>query len=164
MLAAELRKRLADAIWPEGRERRNVLERNADTDPLTFLPNAGALARALPAAEADPDMLFIAVDLDDYKELNDVYGHTVGDDALRAFSESVRALCLGKNSRPFRWGGDEFVVICPMDRTIEIRDGIEGIRWTHGRWAMRATTGIGGTREDADQALLRKKRQKKSGR
>jgi diguanylate cyclase (GGDEF)-like protein len=80
----------------------------ADTDALTGLLNRRAFDRAL-AAMAPGDCL-IVLDLDDFKGINDLHGHLVGDQTLRSLAacmlDTVRA-----SDRCARFGGDEFMVI-----------------------------------------------------
>lgn len=90
-------------------------------DALTGLPNRTLLtedlqrrlARHARGASA-PSVLFL--DMDGFKTVNDVHGHHIGDELLRAIAarllETVRATDLLA-----RWGGDEFVVVCDGDDT-----------------------------------------------
>jgi diguanylate cyclase (GGDEF)-like protein len=89
----------------------------ASTDPLTGLANRRAFQEALEreVAQAGRDGLPLAtaiLDLDGFKEVNDRYGHTVGDAALllvaRALTEASRA-----GDVTARFGGDEFVIALP---------------------------------------------------
>jgi diguanylate cyclase (GGDEF)-like protein len=90
----------------------------ADIDPLTGLLNRSGLERWLgvdPTTATDaelPPTGLILVDLDDFKRVNDRFGHTVGDELLANVGIAVRG-----SVRPgdvvCRWGGDEFVVLCP---------------------------------------------------
>lgn len=52
----------------------------------------------------------LLIDLDDFKEINDTYGHAVGDGVLKAVCETLRR-CLRPTDVLGRWGGDEFVVL-----------------------------------------------------
>jgi diguanylate cyclase (GGDEF)-like protein len=54
----------------------------------------------------------IFVDLDEFKRINDVYGHAAGDKALMAASDKIRS-ALRSNDVVGRLGGDEFLVVCP---------------------------------------------------
>lgn len=84
-------------------------------DILTELPNrasfeaelAGAVARA-EAANAAIALLFI--DVDDFKAINDRYGHQAGDGVLQQIAERLR-LCVRESDSLFRVGGDEFTVL-----------------------------------------------------
>lgn len=59
----------------------------------------------------------ILFDLDHFKRINDEYGHAVGDTTLQAVARAVRAQ-QGKRDQLCRWGGEEFLLICP-ERSIE---------------------------------------------
>jgi diguanylate cyclase (GGDEF)-like protein len=83
----------------------------ADRDALTGLPNRRALPAALRAAQPGGAMI-LYLDLDDFKGINDLHGHAVGDAVLARFAAAVR-----ESFRPedtiVRHGGDEFVVVAP---------------------------------------------------
>jgi diguanylate cyclase (GGDEF)-like protein len=85
------------------------------TDPLTGLPNTRFmfmhLTRELARAERlKTDVSLLVMDLDNFKEINDTYGHHVGDRALRDIAGVLRA-----GIRPYdicvRYAGDEFIVV-----------------------------------------------------
>ena len=109
--AAGLSRRANDQIERRVLERTEVLARLAFTDALTGLGNRRAMETALERHLAqqpqEPLSLFL-IDLNDFKAINDRYGHERGDEALRllgqvlsgAFGESV-----------YRLGGDEFVIL-----------------------------------------------------
>ena len=88
----------------------------AERDPLTTLANRFSFARDLDAAirasqlqGGSVQLLF--VDLDRFKEINDNYGHAVGDAVLLGVADRLRAIC-GEQELAGRLGGDEFGVIC----------------------------------------------------
>ena len=83
-------------------------------DALTDLPNRAAftdeLARALQAASmADAPFAVLCLDLDHFKEINDIYGHAVGDQVLRQLSSRLAVAAEGNFIA--RIGGDEFTLI-----------------------------------------------------
>ena len=87
----------------------------ATLDSLTGLANRAAFNTALSAAlndESLPDTTVLFVDLDDFKDVNDVFGHGAGDDLLREVAARLR-----RATRPqdlcARLGGDEFAVLLP---------------------------------------------------
>lgn len=85
------------------------------TDPLTQLSNRVALERWMDEPQAQPGLLAVC-DLDNFKALNDRYGHLVGDEVLRHIGQLIRS-SIRQEDRAFRWGGDEFVIcFCTEDR------------------------------------------------
>jgi len=92
-----------------GEQRRNMaLRREALTDPLTRLGNRSALRRRLDAA--DGPVTVALLDLDDFKPVNDTYGHDAGDDVLREVAERITA-AVRQDDLVVRFGGDEFAVV-----------------------------------------------------
>jgi diguanylate cyclase len=90
---------------------------SANTDALTGVNNRKALddhLRSLVERNSVARLPFalLMMDIDDFKQLNDTYGHTVGDRMLLAFAEKCRA---GVRSDDFlaRYGGEEFTLILP---------------------------------------------------
>ncbi|HEX6755258.1 MAG TPA: sensor domain-containing diguanylate cyclase [Mycobacteriales bacterium] len=91
------------------------LARKATHDLLTGLPNRGLVLHRLGAAlrslRTEPGVVHVMfVDLDGFKQINDVHGHAVGDRVLRAAAERMRG-ALRPTDTIGRIGGDEFVVI-----------------------------------------------------
>jgi len=88
------------------------LAAQAQLDGLTGLANRAAFTAALEFAIADPDrhLALLFIDLDDFKAINDRFGHLAGDELLRVIAARLRA-----NVRPedmcARLGGDEFAVL-----------------------------------------------------
>ncbi len=94
-----------------------VVEDQARIDPLTGLANRRRCEEALTleiarAHRFGTHLGVLLADLDDFKAVNDRYGHAVGDEVLRSFAEvigeSVRETDLAG-----RWGGEEFLVLLP---------------------------------------------------
>jgi len=93
----------------EARER--MLEHVAHHDPLTGLANRALLRMELDAALAeDRPTTLLYVDLDDFKVVNDLYGHDAGDEVLRELAGRF-ARTVGVDDCVARLGGDEFVVL-----------------------------------------------------
>jgi len=86
----------------------------ANTDTLTGLPNYGALQVALANINEnrryEEALAVLFLDLDDFKRLNDRYGHQVGDSVLHEFGRRLRR-AVGSHDVVARVGGDEFVII-----------------------------------------------------
>ena len=114
-----LAKRFGDAaaLAIDNAHIRARLEHQAETDPLTGLLNHRAfhdrLRQALQKASAEHDTVaLVMLDLDDFKKVNDVYGHGVGDQFLHAVADVLRASVRGTDI-VCRVGGEEFAVILP---------------------------------------------------
>ena len=87
-------------------------EVEAQTDDLTGLLNQRTFAQWLArSVEAGGRFGLLMLDLDRFKDVNDQLGHQVGDDVLRSVAGAIRAACRDTD-RVFRYGGDEFTVIC----------------------------------------------------
>jgi diguanylate cyclase (GGDEF)-like protein len=86
----------------------------ANTDPLTGLFNrryADVFFNAILAEKEENARYCVALmDVDDFKKVNDVYGHSCGDQLLIFLADYVRG-CLRKSDYVFRWGGEEFLII-----------------------------------------------------
>lgn len=92
------------------RHKEHQIRHLAYHDPLTGLANRAAFNEALAAAlKRGGEVALFCVDLDKFKEVNDVYGHSAGDEMLRTVSRRIVAAAPG--AMVFRLGGDEFVVI-----------------------------------------------------
>jgi two-component system cell cycle response regulator len=92
-----------------------LLRDQAWIDALTGLKNRAALDDALDAAAAAFERVgqpcaLLLLDLDQFKGVNDEYGHGVGDDLLRGVGAAIRATCRPYDT-PARFGGDEFAVV-----------------------------------------------------
>ncbi|HEY4105542.1 MAG TPA: diguanylate cyclase [Polyangiaceae bacterium] len=90
-------------------------QRLATTDPLTGLANRRALLKALQielalAQRHALPLTFCLMDVDHFKNVNDVHGHAAGDQVLAAIGDLLRR-SLRVPDVPARWGGEEFVVV-----------------------------------------------------
>jgi diguanylate cyclase (GGDEF)-like protein/putative nucleotidyltransferase with HDIG domain len=90
-------------------------ESNALTDPLTALPNARYLAlrfeeEAARARRTDRSFQVVMMDLDEFKNVNDTYGHKAGDKMLREVGHIIQSQ-LREYDFLARYGGDEFVAL-----------------------------------------------------
>jgi diguanylate cyclase (GGDEF)-like protein len=102
---------LADLVSAalSGIEHREQLSHLATHDPLTGVRNRRGLTDLL---AAHPDAALLVCDLDHFKQVNDRYGHDVGDRVLERFGELLRELSRAGDV-PMRLGGEEFCVILP---------------------------------------------------
>lgn len=93
------------------------LQQQADFDVLTGLLNrrrGEALAeQQLALMQRQGGTLgFCLIDIDDFKQINDVYGHLAGDYVLRQVADLISGF-VRRSDLLFRWGGEEFVLVCP---------------------------------------------------
>jgi diguanylate cyclase (GGDEF)-like protein len=104
------------------------LEHEATHDPLTHLPNRRQFIDQLRIeVKEGARCVVLFCDLDDFKSINDRYGHDVGDDVLIEVGNRLRA-CVGARQLVSRFGGDEFAILLidpAADRVQAVRDCIE---------------------------------------
>jgi diguanylate cyclase (GGDEF)-like protein len=126
-LAARLARPLAQAVGDVAR-----LTRQVQTDSLTNLANRRGLterldAELLRAVENGTSVSFVIADIDNFKAVNDGYGHQTGDHIIRAVGQAlagtVRELDLAA-----RYGGEEFAVVLPGSRLADARRSAERMR------------------------------------
>jgi diguanylate cyclase (GGDEF)-like protein len=89
-----------------------LADRNANTDPTTGLANRRELVRALDEGLAAKRGVFLVLDLDHFKRVNDLYGHLAGDKVLRLVANAAREAAPA-DACCARTGGDEFAVLLP---------------------------------------------------
>ncbi|WP_077529783.1 diguanylate cyclase [Vreelandella utahensis] len=97
------------------REKQQLLQKQANHDPLTGLANRKHLQERLMEAAAragrsGESFALVVIDLDRFKQINDTYGHTAGDDVLLTIGSSLQALTRASDTVA-RIGGDEFVLL-----------------------------------------------------
>jgi diguanylate cyclase (GGDEF)-like protein len=93
-------------------------EKQSMTDALTGLYNRRSmealLQREIALAERHTHPLSaVMIDLDEFKQINDLHGHAAGDHLLKSFADCVR-MTLRKTDLAFRYGGDEFIIALPQ--------------------------------------------------
>ncbi|QSB14021.1 EAL domain-containing protein [Natronosporangium hydrolyticum] len=88
--------------------------REAYHDSITGLPNRALflekLKQGLANARRNEEVLVLYIDLDRFKEVNDSFGHSTGDEMLAEVAERIRS-CVGSEDTAARLGGDEFAVM-----------------------------------------------------
>ncbi|MDG6773038.1 GGDEF domain-containing protein [Thiomicrorhabdus sp. ZW0627] len=101
------------------RDARNELEKLSCLDELTQIANRREINNILSkeinrAKRYGHKLSFILFDIDDFKQINDVYGHISGDHVLQKISEIVKSN-IRQTDNPGRWGGEEFCLILPEE-------------------------------------------------
>lgn len=139
------------------------LQEAALTDSLTGLPNRRYAIERIQQEWGASDrnarpLACMVIDLDGFKQINDLYGHDVGDIALRFASESLRRVLRGQDVI-CRMGGDEFLVICPeasqndsMVCAERLRKEIEQLTVNNEENELRLTVSIGVAVRDESMA------------
>lgn len=103
-------------IYSRNKELKAIQEHMIHFDKLTNLPNRRSLQRDVKDMIKRNQSFFLGFgDLDNFKTLNDIMGHSVGDDYLMIVAERFRTLCDNKFF-VYRWGGDEFIILIKTDQ------------------------------------------------
>ena len=149
-LIIEFLRAYGDAVFAQRREV-DQAERLASVDELTELTNRRGLERRLRQlsesfVRTGVPYSVVLVDLDRFKQVNDTYGHNVGDEVLRRLGRLLRQSVRG-DDLVGRWGGEEFTVVCPatsVDAAAELaerlRVAIAATAFPHG---IRLTSSFG---------------------
>ena len=114
------------------------LELSSITDGLTKLLNRTEIQHRITAAnrmysekpEQSNAPSLIMIDIDNFKQVNDTYGHHEGDIVLKTLSEVMTDTCKAKdpNISIGRWGGEEFMILIPSSLDFDVEDLAEELR------------------------------------
>lgn len=156
-----------------------TVQQAALTDSLTAVPNKRSLDQSLTQAcsiaeRHHEDYTLILCDLDHFKQVNDSFGHIIGDHLLKATAKEIE-MAIRQSDGLYRFGGEEFAILLPhtaeQDAKVvaeRIRQNIAGIRVNCGEKDVTVTVSAGvATRQwgespeqwlaRADEALYRAK-------
>ncbi len=159
------------------------IKRMARYDSLTGIPNRAyfraLMNNSLSYTENDNHCAILLLDIDEFKQVNDTFGHPTGDELLRRVAKRLKCIA-GINNPVCRLGGDEFVImltnlVCKEDASTLAGIVIDSLQQSfriHGHdivvgTSIGITTTIDGVREsdrllrNADLALYKAKRQSK---
>jgi len=159
---------------------RNDLMEVATIDMLTRIPNRRAtqvfLEKELSRAQRNrSEFTVLLIDIDNFKQVNDRWGHDVGDEVLAKTAQIFQSM-IRKQDLVGRWGGEEFLIIVPGPCDFKVlaertRHAIANAKFNHGTSSFGITVSIGiacaqpsepidQILKNADQALYRSKRTK----
>lgn len=131
----------------------------AATDPLTGVANRIRFVQAIEAAAEVPAGSFSVamLDLDDFKRLNDVWGHIEGDSVLK---ETAAALASGLRAGDIlaRFGGEEFVVLLPrtsLEEAVAVAERLRRAVEAQGSITLSAGVAVRANGEPATEVLAR---------
>jgi diguanylate cyclase len=108
---------------------RYELKEKVQIDELTGISNRTALNNRFKEMEQDSEgnsYIFVMVDMDNFKMVNDTFGHATGDKCLQNFSIMLKSSC--EQGEAFRFGGDEFCIIFKnvnLARVIELCESLQ---------------------------------------
>ena len=157
----------------------------ATLDELTDLPNRRHMKEII-ANEVERNqsvgkaLCLVLLDIDFFKNINDTYGHNIGDQVLRAFADRAAA-ALRATDVIARWGGEEFLLLLPAtdqddaDLVLRrLRDSVAGLRvdglpdaltvtFSAGVAWLTPGIGVNDAITQADRAMYRSKQQGRNG-
>ena len=124
------------------------LREMAQVDRLTKLYNRHYLTGRLDDLRDNGTEGFLAMaDVDDFKKINDSYGHAAGDEVLRTIAEKMRETCAGCVIA--RWGGEEFLIFSENgDNAVEIMENLrkrieqDPVIWENATIPVTITVGV----------------------
>jgi diguanylate cyclase (GGDEF)-like protein len=143
------------------------LRTGATTDSLTGVLNRAAFTDVAhevlaTASRRGQQVSLVVADLDDFKLINDVHGHTAGDEVLASVAEQWRG-CLRSGDVLARLGGDEFVVLLPganrsqADAVVERMHAASAVEWSSGIATVCVGSDLRSLFDEADRELYAKK-------
>ena len=161
------------------------IERQANYDALTGLANRALLNGRLNAAiqrapQSTTEIAIAFIDLDQFKFINDTYGHELGDSLLQSMADRLRS-CVRDTDTVARQGGDEFVLLLTGYHAADLASVVQRVHatiaqpWRSGRREFHVTSSIGvavfpadGTSADvllrnADAAMYKAKENGRNG-
>jgi diguanylate cyclase (GGDEF)-like protein len=136
------------AVWLLGRQRRTMdsIRRLATTDGLTGVYNTRAFFEMLQNEMArsrryNRPLSLIFLDIDNFKSVNDSYGHQTGDSVLAAVAAALRE-SVRRMDIVARLGGDEFSILLPETDDAAARTTVERVRENLGRKTAQKGCGV----------------------
>ena len=150
MIYQQVRLQKVQGEMAEQQIQAEVFRRLALFDPLTGLYNRRYAEQRLKAEIARSErqglaMIVALLDLNDFKKINDGYGHQAGDLVLKEFAKCLTASTRGSDLA-VRWGGDEFMLLlldCKMDQLSVVLTRLRGLTVEIGGQTLPVSFSIG---------------------
>jgi diguanylate cyclase (GGDEF)-like protein len=126
----------------------------AYNDPLTGLNNRAAFDKSIEqeidlAIRHDHTLSLMMLDLDRFKQINDNYGHIVGDAVLKSFADCIME-CMRRSDIVFRYGGEEFVILLRNTQVAgaqllaeRMRKNVENMKFEYNNVKLNISVSIG---------------------
>ena len=139
---------------------RKILRQRVHLDELTGVGSRQAMLQHLEmlANDQEKDFYIAMIDIDEFKHINDDYGHLYGDRVLQCFGE---CLCsMGKTCYPYRFGGDEFCVLFMETRADTVRQLLHWLQKDFSRMMSDVSEGsaitfsAGFAKREKDQTIM----------
>lgn len=128
----KLKKQISLSLSDELKQKNTRLQKIGQYDELTGLFNRHGLREAVDqvmySSSLPIDVSVIMLDIDRFKLFNDSYGHIMGDEYLKELSLLVTSTFGARDAIVARFGGEEFVIIIPYNKSLEILDRAELMR------------------------------------
>lgn len=128
-----------------------ILQRQAKTDALTGVWNRGSMETAV-RREIERSLRYgqpialVMIDLDYFKRINDRFGHSTGDAALKAFCAIAQG-CIRSTDIFGRWGGEEFMIVSPAANLSDAFELAERVRRSTEEASLEELAGVSGAAE-----------------
>lgn len=137
--------------------KQKLLERLAAIDGLTEIPNRRQFDEILEkewrrSRRTETPLSLIAIDIDYFKQFNDTYGHTCGDECLRRVAQTLACSVRRASDFVARYGGEEFAAILPetppegaVEMAEKMRKNVESLKIAHAASSVsdRVTLSLG---------------------
>ncbi len=135
------------------------IKNKADVDPLTRLYNRRVLDREIrELIDSKTAFSLVIYDIDDFKKVNDSYGHLAGDEVLKMVSEVIKK-SIRKTDVPCRYGGEEIVIIfkdlskkdaCVISERIRSNIELTSTIWSGGNIFVTVSGGVSAFPQDGN--------------
>lgn len=122
-------------------------------DPLTGLANRRNVEERIEwRVKHHQEFTVVVMDLNQFKQVNDNYGHSAGDSLLKQFAQELRG-CIRSTDLVGRWSGDEFVIVLDCD-LCNAKSQIERVqKWVFGEYPIQMGVGKGEVKIKVDAAI-----------